>query len=323
MKKEIVLAVMFGLLIGLAVAFGIWRTNQALNGNEKAGTSEASVSQNPDTSTGGVVESITLSSPDMFAVFDGPKIIIKGITSPNTPILAHSSSYDELVMSEESGNFEINFELSGGANDIDITAHNGSETNKKKLYLVYSSEFFEGLDKENPSTESSTVQERVNERVDILKNPPLSKIGIITDIAEETIQIRDVFEEIQQISLKKDSINIIKINSTSETQNYEDIAIGDFITAIGFKNGSNILDASRIIISSPIENKAKLLSGKVSKTNGRQVYVSENETDEILLKFPRSWKGPEISEIIENDNIIAVGDFDKDNNFIPRSIYLY
>jgi hypothetical protein len=92
-----------------------------------------------------------------------------------------------------------------------------------------------------------------------------------------------------------------------------DIAIGDYIVAMGFVNGNKVLLAKRILIASPlIENNIKVEKIEIVKLS--KSYINE-------IKLPKKWKGPNIKELEVGQEIYIVGTKNEDK-FDLRSIFV-
>ena len=141
MRKEFLIAIISGVAIGVAIAFGIWRANSAFNSNETTTTnSPTSKTQNstPNAETG----QLTIAEPEENDVITKSSVKITGITKSNTTLVISGEEEDYVVKSESDGSFEQEVDLKAGVNEI-ILAHpaNGDAAQTKSLILVYSSEF--------------------------------------------------------------------------------------------------------------------------------------------------------------------------------------
>ena len=97
----------------------------------------------------------------------------------------------------------------------------------------------------------------------------------MTDITDSTIQIKTMDGEIKQISTSSDNITVIKSNPSTKTVKLTDIAIGDFIVAMGYINSSSVLSAQRILITDPVtEPKVKAKIGNLSDID-KKVTISK------------------------------------------------
>lgn len=128
-----------------------------------------------------------------------------------------------------------------------------------------------------------------------------SYVGTITDISSGAIQI------------KSDKGGILQIATTSDTSyaNKTDLAIGDYIVAMGFPAVNKVLDAKRILTTSPIvENKIEVTKITIEK-------LSKTKINDITL--PKKWFGPNVKDLEIGQEIYVVGT--KENGvFSLRSI---
>lgn len=161
--------------------------------------------------------------------------------------------------------------------------------------------------------EINSIREKVQEKIEQVRSNPKAYLGTVTDITEETIQIKGGAEEILQISVDEENTNFVNIGKKTTTVNFEDVAIGDYIVAMGFENGNGVLEAKRVLITPPIEPVARtILLGKVTEIDGKTLYLTDGEQEEYILEFPRRWKGPETKEFEESMTVIAVFESDED-----------
>ncbi|MEJ2441571.1 MAG: hypothetical protein P8Y06_01470 [Patescibacteria group bacterium] len=169
---------------------------------------------------------------------------------------------------------------------------------------------------QEPATEEGdTIRDKVQQKVEEARTIPFSYIGTVTDIAEETIQInKHVFDgltetngQIQQISINEETTTFVKIAKTTTTVNFSDVAIGDFIIAMGYKNGNDVLEAQRILITTPLEvTTRKALFGEPSDISSRSLTLKTQDGD-WSVEFGKTWVGPDLDEIGENDKVIVIG----------------
>ena len=169
---------------------------------------------------------------------------------------------------------------------------------------------------QEPATvEGDTIRDKVQQKVEEARTIPFSYIGTVTDIAEETIQInKHVFDgltetngQIQQISINEEATTFVKIAKTTTTVNFSDVAIGDFIIAMGYKNGNDVLEAQRILITTPLEvTTRKALFGEPSDISSRSLTLKTQDGD-WSVEFGKTWVGPDLDEIGENDKVIVIG----------------
>ncbi|PIU32986.1 hypothetical protein COY29_01255 [Candidatus Woesebacteria bacterium CG_4_10_14_0_2_um_filter_39_14] len=142
MKKEILIAIIIGFILGLVITFGIWTANKSLQENSKTQKTEVSETQPVVTEISPEEGQIPLiiSSPENNALVNQEKIEIIGQTTAQATVIILYEEGEEVFQADEKGEFSQEITLVGGANEIKITAFDaeGNEANKN-LNLVYSS----------------------------------------------------------------------------------------------------------------------------------------------------------------------------------------
>jgi hypothetical protein len=312
MRKEVFLAIVAGISIGLVIAFGAWKVSQLVK--------RPSISQN-DKKNIPPQNQIDLSVSNLYdydIVTESP-FLLTGISKPNTKIVVSTIESDFLGVTDDNGSFEVEVELPAGLSEIVI--------NGKKFYVVYSSEFKNYLDTDSESEEinatesADTVRERLKEKVSVKSLKTTSYVGTITDISSGTIQIKSVQGDIKQMSLSDDTsfINTLKKNVEVKAT---DLAIGDYIVAMGFVNGNKVLDSKRILISEPvIKNNFETVFGTISATSKTKITIDRDNGEVLEITLPKKWVGPNISEIEEGQKIVTVGEM-KEEIFTLRTIFI-
>ncbi|MEK7550341.1 MAG: hypothetical protein AAB535_00945 [Patescibacteria group bacterium] len=258
MRKEVVWAIIAGVLFGLVIAFGVVRVNSTL----KPSGQKQEASAVPQS----IINEfkITLSKPENEDVITQDFVLISGITSPKVQVIISAEDADYIVLTDQKGLFEKEIKLISGLNQIKITAVDptGSQSVEKVL-VVYSSAF----------------EEKEGDRLEKAANKPKAYLGIVTDITDSTIQIKTTSGEIRQISITSD-VTFVKIEP----------AIGDFIVAMGYRNGNQVLNAQRILITpAPVEPKITVTMGKGADTipvKTTKIYPKKSDlTDESQVIY--------------------------------------
>jgi HSP20 family molecular chaperone IbpA len=149
MRKEILIATLAGVVLGLIVAFGIWRTNSVLKKN----TSESISGESNSTNNNSEPEDfkITIATPEENDVISQNPVKISGITKVDSCVVISTEDEDYVIKADASGNFEQDVELSAGPNQVLISAQDNAtdSVSQKNLLLVYSTEFAKQIDEEN------------------------------------------------------------------------------------------------------------------------------------------------------------------------------
>ncbi|MEK7070402.1 MAG: hypothetical protein AAB966_01210 [Patescibacteria group bacterium] len=137
MKKEVGIAVFFGILLGLSVAVVIItqirqfdnKGVKSLPGNE---TAPAVKKQNTQ------IQTLEISSVKDGAITNKNSVLIKGKTEKNSLLVIQSPTKDITVQNKEEA-FSVTFPLSLGENSISITSYpkDRQSSTQSKLLKVY------------------------------------------------------------------------------------------------------------------------------------------------------------------------------------------
>jgi len=334
MRKEVLYALIAGAFMGIIIAFGVWRANSAFkpNGNK--------TSENTPTTTPLPQFGITIAKPDNLSVITENPTVISGITLADSWVIVSLNENDYIFKSKEDGSFSREVNLEGGINQLQISALGlKGEVVENKLTLVYSTEFSSSEtppaekpsptpDKQN-ATEGSEIRQKVIEKVEQALKNPRALLGVITDISTNTLQIKASSGEIQQMSVLPDA-TIVKVGKIAKEVKFSDIAIGDFVVGMGYKNGNNILEAGRVLITEqPEEFSVKAAIGKVSSVDKKAIAILPlMQADEIKAtistdSYFSTYKNGKITKIgiadISKDDL-AIIVTEEDEGVIARTV---
>lgn len=320
MHKELIWASVIGILFGLVIAFGAWRINSSINKSPKNIVQETPIPENQTSEF-----KITLNKPSENDVVTLSPITVEGITKPLTWIVVSGEKGDYILQSDEKGIFTQETELDPGVNQIKITAFDPKGlASVQKVLVVFSSAFQTNPlvpTREGTSTESSDITKKVAEKVAAALNQPKAYIGVVTDIADSTVQIKTPESQIKQVSISGESINVVNSKGTNNKQvKLTDIAIGDFIVAMGYINGNQVLKAQRILITDPtMDNGISASFGRVTGVSKKNMTLEDVKTAQSYEITPVSStsiktfvsgkiKASTFAATKENDLVISVMD---------------
>lgn len=328
MRKEIVFAIVFGGILGLIVAFGIWRVNSALSPKDRKEEAAASPTPRPEFL-------ISLAKPENYDVVITAPLELSGITKPNSLVAVSGEEDDYLTETDGEGVFNESVALVGGTNEILLTAFDeaGTPTNTRVL-VVYSSEFekiIENASSGPTAEEADSVRERVERKVEQALNKPQAYLGLVADISEETIQIKNPDGEIQQVQTTEDTV-FVKTNGASKTVNFKDVAIGDFVIAMGYRNGNAVLNAKRVLVTPPFEkSKREILYAKATKTTNKDFSVAASDGQELtvvpakgavyLAKVDGKITKAKFADLEEGAQVVTFGERGGDS-FSARTVFI-
>lgn len=134
MRKEIIIAIVFGVILGLGVAgFMIFNLKRAGVKNTKT-LNTAGPSPVVENKTV-VLQPLEISEPSNNALFNTNSIKIKGKASKGSLIIAQSAIKD-LAFKNEKQDFEIDFPLALGENKITVAAYTSENTTVPQVRLL-------------------------------------------------------------------------------------------------------------------------------------------------------------------------------------------
>lgn len=138
MRKEVIFAITAGVVLGIIIAFGIWRANTALRPKLE---NQFKPKQEENNAHPKSLE-LSLVKPENNDVITESPIQISGITKPQSWIIISAEDEDYVIKSDPSGNFEENVELVGGVNQIIVKVFDdGGNNATDNLLVAYSTEF--------------------------------------------------------------------------------------------------------------------------------------------------------------------------------------
>jgi hypothetical protein len=151
MKKELVIAILIGLVVGFGLAAVFWTRTQAssLNLSFLSGRNKQSQENNSPTSAPEPTQEenqevpLNITSPNNEIVHPSEGLTISGNTSPNATVVVVWEEGEDILVADDSGEFETEVTLVGGENRIDISAYadNGTK-NSQTLTVTYSTADF-------------------------------------------------------------------------------------------------------------------------------------------------------------------------------------
>lgn len=278
---------------------------------------------------------LVLAGPGENDVVTESPSLVSGITKPNIWVAISAEEEDYIIKSNDEGTFEQEVEFEGGLNQILITAFDGDGTSiEEKLTVVFSTEFSkDGEGEEEPSTETAeeeateaadAIREKVQLKIEEARKNPKAYLGTVTDMVESNIQIKSLKEEILQVSVDEEKATFIKVAKTKSEVKFSDIAIGDFIIAMGYKNSDDVLEATRILLTeAPEPTERKIVLGGVDSTKKGQLTLTNQSSgqeytiepgDEITVTAIEDEEMVEIkfADIEEDQTLIVVGEFEEE-----------
>lgn len=154
MKKELFISVLVGLIVGLVIVFGFYRTKTILTPTNENPILEESPS--PEASAE-IISNLVVHSPLNESIQDSGEVTIAGSTNKNEFVVILVNDEDFVTTADESGNFSISANLETGSNVIQVHSINeDGDITKEELTVIYSTQ---PLIETEANTENEAVQE--------------------------------------------------------------------------------------------------------------------------------------------------------------------
>lgn len=185
---------------------------------------------------------------------------------------------------------------------------------------------------DSATPEGDAIREAVQEKIEEAQNKPKAYLGIITDIVENTVQIKNLEGEIKQIAVSDQTV-FVKINKVKQTLKFSDIAIGDFLVNMGYVDSNNVLTAKRVLVTTEPKKPDRVsVFGIVTSIGKNEITVTKVGSNDQLSISPEvgavvtseSEKGivkSRFSDINPETKIIAVGTI-TDDTLDARTIHI-
>lgn len=136
MRKEVIIAIIAGICLGLIVAFAIRTARISLSSVNQAkinSTTQTETDSDPTSHT------ILINSPSPDTITNLAEITVIGSTTPESLLAVISNSSSDTVFADENGAFATTLELEAGVNTISITSYSPSGEDAAVTFsLVYS-----------------------------------------------------------------------------------------------------------------------------------------------------------------------------------------
>lgn len=122
MRKEVILAVIIGVLLGGVILYGINLANTSSSIKQDSQDTTDTNSKVTPTPTKKTAGDVSIILPLKNSVVTESTIALKGSAKPNSNIAIVSESDDLITTSDNSGNFQADINLINGENTITVTA---------------------------------------------------------------------------------------------------------------------------------------------------------------------------------------------------------
>lgn len=169
------------------------------------------------------------------------------------------------------------------------------------------------------SSPTSDVRDKVRQTIENLTHKPKATIGTLDQVSDSTLQIKGKDDKLFQVATTgQTSYSRVKDNKKSEIK-FTDLAIGDYLVALGYKNGNGVLEAKRVIAyEKEVVNTTKAFWAsvdnntkgtlKVSLKNDEGWTIETSKNTQVLSRADGKLAiFGKIDDLIAGDRIIAIG----------------
>ncbi len=350
MKKEVLIAIISGLILGLVITVGIYTANRSLNVQraKKQMQSVPTPSLLPSTNN----KSLNLTSHENFDLVDGSNLNLSGVALPGAIVALISEADNQIIAADKEGIFIFKTKLIKGFNEITLAA--GDETGSlqtQNLVLTYSTSKIEAetswlmslayAAEETATAGAESVTEKIKERLQdtvseglvSIKEQLTSKataprkkayVGKILSLDEASLTLT-YKEQNFNVNLKPETIYVKGANTAID---WEDLKVNDFVIAMGwFHNDSQEFIAarlSRINEPEPPLNR-QLISGKISEVDGQKLKLN-GKTLTLTKKTDLTVSGVNAAsseDLALGDNLFAIVTLDSNGDIdTVNSVYV-
>ncbi len=161
MRKEVLLAVVIGMSLGLLITFGVYQSRRSLSDAQKDQVQD--VLKNPVLDEEEDSGQLAVTSPENNLITDTQRLIVSGNTQANNFVIIFVNNQETISNADESGNFSKKVRLDQGANVLVIYSINQDGlVNQATRTVIVDADFLN----EDFSKNSETNEEEVEEEME-------------------------------------------------------------------------------------------------------------------------------------------------------------
>jgi len=140
MRREVITAIVLGFVLGLLITGGIWWTTKSSQSDVSDQSSDVSLTPSPSPTEFLSKEiPLKINEPENESIVEVASVELKGETLSHAVVVIIYSEGENIVESDDKGNFESTISLKGGANEIKVTVYDEKGDKREEIItLVYS-----------------------------------------------------------------------------------------------------------------------------------------------------------------------------------------
>ncbi len=154
MKKEVIIAIVLGLMVGLIVTYGVYRVQTAFTRPKNKTTAEK-LAAPATTQASEAPTTIAILNPEEGSILADPKLQVTGTTTPNAHVVLFVNNADFISTSDETGAFTFSVTLEKGVTilRVHVLTEDGITTTAERMVVV--SDLFDENPTISPSPEAT------------------------------------------------------------------------------------------------------------------------------------------------------------------------
>lgn len=344
MKKEVLIAVIAGLVLGLVITMGIYTANRSLN-QQRA----KKLMQNTPTPTALPAnfnnKTLNLTSHESFDLVEKSDVTLSGVAWPEAVVALITEAGSQIIRADKEGIFVFETRLIKGFNEITVIASDETGTTQtQNLVITYSTTKIESetswlrlietayaAEDGTPSADETVtdkikdrLQETVSEGLVAIKEEITGKttaprkkayVGKISSLDETSLTL--AYKE-QNFTVNLNDKTVF-VRGTNTPIDWEDLEVNDFVIAMGwYYPESDGFTAARISVINKPEPPAnkQLVQGKISEVDGQKVSLN-GKTLALSKNTKLSISGVEnatTDDLALGDNLFAIVTLDNNGN---------
>lgn len=349
MKKEVLIAIVSGLILGLVITVGIYTANRSIN--QQRAKKQMQSAPTPTALPLANNKSLSLTSHENFDLVEDSAISLGGVAWPGAVVALISEADSQIIAADQEGIFIFKTKLIKGFNEITLAASDETGTiQTQNLVLTYSTSKIETetsrlqvvnvayAAEETATAGAESVTEKIKERLQdtvseglvSIKEQLTSKataprkkayVGKILSLDEANLTLT-YKEQNFSVNLKPDTVYV---KGTNTAIDWEDLKVNDFVIAMGWYHNDlqefTAARLSRISQPEPPVNR-QLISGKITEVDGQKISLN-NKTLTLTKKTELTVSGVKTAsseDLALGDSLFAIvtldsnGDIDAVNN---------
>ncbi|EKD52772.1 MAG: hypothetical protein ACD_61C00246G0005 [uncultured bacterium] len=117
MRKEVILAIIFGVILGGVILYGINLANKTISGTPSEATTDSQITPTPTVPE----KSLSIITPQNHSVTSDKVVTLMGRATPASNLAIITESDDLIIEASPEGTFSAQINLIGGENTISVT----------------------------------------------------------------------------------------------------------------------------------------------------------------------------------------------------------